>query len=153
MKKINFLWLVSILMLLPIGFVSCSDDDDEVGSDEIGSSANLVGVWKLVPDKTWVKENGEIIYDTDEGSSLVIEFKADGTWNMVGHYTGEYLVYEEDEGTWNYKNGVLTTSGIEDDGEIYSTRSTVKELTATKLVIEGYEEGIFEHVEYRKISD
>ena len=144
MKKINFLWLVSILMLLPIGFVSCSDDDDEVGSDEIGSSANLVGVWELVPDKTWVKENGEIIYDTDEGSSIVIEFKADGTWN---------LVYEEDEGTWNYKNGVLTTSGIEDDGEIYSTRSTVKELTATKLVIEGYEEGIFEHAEYRKISD
>ncbi len=30
MKKINFLWLMGILMLMPISFTSCYDDNERL---------------------------------------------------------------------------------------------------------------------------
>ena len=154
MKKINFLWLMGILMVLPVSFVSCSDDDDEVGS-----SADLVGVWEEVYYEWWEKENGKITYDgVDEGGEVRVEFKADGTLRDARMRNGKWDWY--DEGTWTYKNGVLTTS-VTEDGETYSESVDVKELTATKLVIEWYyketDDGVvyeeWERTECRKVSD
>lgn len=46
MRKINFLWLMGILMLLPISFVSCSDDDENNGSSEFATF-----VWNMGGNK------------------------------------------------------------------------------------------------------
>lgn len=43
MKKINYLWLFGLLAVTILGFTACSDDDEGPGS-----SAELVGTWKLV---------------------------------------------------------------------------------------------------------
>lgn len=32
MRKINFLWLIGLLLLMPFGFPSCSNGDDEDGA-------------------------------------------------------------------------------------------------------------------------
>lgn len=157
MKKLKLLFLFGLLSVMAFSFSACSDDDDEVGS-----SADLVGVWELVSYEYWEKENGEITYeDAGNENDERIEFKADGTYREAEYYNDEWNWDGEDVGaTWNYKNGVITMRYTE-DGETYSSSGTVKELTATKLVVEAYEketeEGVvyeyWTHSEYRKISD
>lgn len=178
MKKFNFIWLVSMLMLMPICFVSCSDDDDEIGVDPTGS--DLVGTWEVVSEYNYYKENGRVEYDdTDteygegEGFILKITFKKDGTFLAYNaEYDDESNEWEEDSfnGTWSYQNGKLQETGFWEDD---TTTWTVKELTRTKLVIEiaegedgyipvedyyknhfeDYDDVNYERYELRKISD
>ncbi len=152
MKKINFLWLVSILMLLPIGFVSCSDDDDE----GVGSASDLVGTWEMTLNVWYEKKNGEIVDEgTDDEGGLRIIFKEDGTY-MAGEYSDGNWDWEGPY-SWSYKDGKVTS--IDEYGE--SSTVTLKELTSSKVVWEGYEkyteEGdvyeYYDRYEYRKISD
>lgn len=154
MKRNNFLWLISILMLFPFSLVSCSDDDDE-GS--VGSTSELIGTWESVSRTYQWKEDGEII---DEGvendSDIRVIFNEDGTCRMAEYYNGTW--HWEDGGVWSYKNGKITIIGSGGDER---ESATVKELTSSKLVLEFHdkymEDGIsyedYGLVEYRKISD
>lgn len=155
MKKINFLWLVGIFMLLPICLVSCSDDDEE----GVGNKSDLVGTWESVSCTYQWKEDGVIVEEgTDSDNDMRIKFNEDGTYASAEYYNNKWDW--EEEGTWNYKNGKITIR-YEDEGESYSESATVKALTSSKLVIEYIdrytEDGIsyedYALWEYRKISD
>ena len=151
MKKINFLWLMGILMVLPVSFVSCSDDDEGVGS-----ASDLVGTWEMTLNVWYEKKNGEIVDEGtyDEGGLRII-FKEDGTYMSSEEDDGNWDL--EERGSWSYKNGKLTAT--DEYGE--SETVTLKELTSSKLVWEEYEkytEGgdVYEYYdmyEYHKISD
>ena len=90
----------------------------------------------------------------------MIKFNADGTYetNEYDYYNNKWWGWDV-TGTWSYKNGKLTCCIIED--EIYYETITVKELTSSKVVVEGvdkytengksYEEYYLE--EYHKISE
>lgn len=155
MKKIIFLWLVSILMLLPISFVSCSDDDEE----GVGSTSELVGTWEIVSRTYQWKEDGKIMEEgTENDSDTRITFSEDGTCKAAEYYNNKWNW--DETGTWSYKNGKITIRSTY-EGESYSETATVKELTSSKLVLEyidkytedgtSYED--YELSEYRKISD
>lgn len=152
MKKINFLWLVIILTLLPISFVSCSDDDEE----GVGSTSELVGTWEIVSHTYQWKEDGIIIEEgTENDSNTRITFNEDGTCKGAEFYNDKWNW--DWNGTWSYKNGKLSIAYPDSETET----ATVKELTSSKLVLEyidkytedgtSYED--YEHSEYHKISN
>lgn len=154
MRKINFLWLISILMLMPISFTSCSDDDDE-----IGSVSELVGTWEIVSRTYQWKEDGKVTEEgTESDNDLRITFNEDGTCKAAEYYNNKWN--EDEPGTWSYKNGKITIRSTY-EGESWSETATVKELTSSKLVLEyidkytedgtSYED--YELSEYRKISE
>lgn len=154
MKKINFLWLISILMLIPISFTSCSDDDDE-----IGSASELVGTWEIVSRTYQQKEGGKVIEEgTENDNDSRVTFNEDGTCKVAEYYNNKWDW--DQSGTWSYKNGKITIR-ITDEDESWSRTATVKELTSSKLVFEyinkytkdgtSYED--YELKEYRKISE
>ncbi|WP_298073529.1 lipocalin family protein [uncultured Bacteroides sp.] len=157
MKKFKLLFLLGLLSVMALSISACSDDDEGVGS-----ASDLVGVWELVSYEYWEKEDGEITYERVENDrDERIEFKADGTWREAWMYNGKWDWFDEEEGdTWNYKNGTIIRSFIE-DGRICSDEFHVKELTATNLVVEWYEKETYDGVvyeeweryEYRKVSD
>lgn len=155
MKKINFLWLVGIFMLLPISLVSCSDDDEE----SVGNKSDLVGTWESVSCTYQWKEDGVIVEEgTDSDNDMRIKFNEDGTYASAEYYNNKWNW--EEEGAWNYKNGKITIRSTY-DGETYSETFTVKTLTSSKLVVEfidrytedgtSYED--YALWEYRKISN
>ncbi len=79
MKKLNYLWMLGLLMFVAVNLCTCSDDDE----DNPGNS-DLVGTWQVFTDKGWDKINGEIEYEWDqEGDELgdqmgTVVFKEDG---------------------------------------------------------------------------
>lgn len=120
MKKINILWLISILMLLPISLVSCSDDDEE----GVGSASELVGTWECTYDYYYEKMNGKILYEEENDDiGHRIKFNADGTCYSDGELAN-----------WSYKDGAIHIKSSE-GVEYYP----VKNLTSTELTIEAYE--------------
>lgn len=141
MKKINFLWLVSILMLLPISFVSCSDDDEDAGS-----ASELVGTWECTYDYYYEKMNGEILYEEENDDiGHRITFNADGTCDSDG-----------ESANWSYKDGAIHIKSSE-GVEYYP----VKNLTSTEFTLEAYEKfkedgdtyEYYQKMIYKKISD
>lgn len=151
MKKLNYLWMLGLLMFAAINFVSCSDDDDAPGA-----FSDLVGLWELVSEESWAKYKGEEISDGWEmEADSRIKFNADGTWVDYEYYDGEWDL--SDTGTWEYKNGKLySTYDNEEYEEEAVDQMTVKELTASKLVLEFQtKEGDYEfgaRITYRKIE-
>lgn len=84
--------------------------------------------------KKWVYEEVEVGGQTMSGDMLgspIMEFRADGTYNM------EFGGMEEG-GTWKIQNDKLITVGqdVDDEQEL-----TIIELTESKLVVEGEADG------------
>lgn len=138
MKFIN-IWFWGLLSLIIISFTSCSDDD-------LGSSSDLVGSWKLTSCHFYMKLNGEVVYD-EEGEDVgeVITFNSDGT------------IYNDGEvAEWSYEDGKIRLEYGEEVEYV-----PVKTLTSSKLEIEIYEKetddgDVYEYYEnmvYTKISD
>lgn len=138
MKFIN-IWFWGLLSLIIISFTSCSDDD-------LGSSSDLVGSWKLTSSHFYMKLNGEVVYD-EEGEDVgeVITFNSDGT------------IYNDGEvAEWSYEDGKIRLEYGEEVEYV-----PVKTLTSSKLEIEIYEKetddgDVYEYYEnmvYTKISD
>lgn len=90
MKRFDILWLISILMLLPISFISCSDDDE----NNVNSSLQLLyGTWEEIREESY--KDGEIIPDHwSKWASWT--FKKDGS---VIHHSRSYV----DEGSYEFK--------------------------------------------------
>lgn len=69
-KKINLIWLLSLLMMVQVGFLSCNkdDDDDEVSTADLKTA--LIGSWKKVSHVSYVdgKESTDFsqYYDDDD---------------------------------------------------------------------------------------
>ena len=87
MKK-YFLFSVMVFMALSVGFSSCSDDDDDGGTN-----GDVVGKWSLVSRTL----NGS---SESVNSSDFLEIKSDG--NFLEYDGGDYAV-----GTWRQTNGKL----------------------------------------------
>ena len=153
MKKLNYLWMLGLLMFAAVNFSACSSDDD----DAPGSSSELVGLWESVSFEGWEKEDGEIVYEwEDDDDEARVKLNSDGTFVTYEYYSGEWDLC--DTGTWEYKNGKIYTTFDDEEYEEEATEvATVKELTSTRLVIEEYEkDGSYEYwgkSVYRKISE
>ncbi len=85
MKKLNYLWMLGLLMFVAVNLCTCSDDDSPGNSD-------LVGTWQVLTDKGWGKINGEIEYEWDQkGDELgdqmgTVVFKEDGSSYIYDQY-------------------------------------------------------------------
>ncbi|MDR0989338.1 MAG: lipocalin family protein [Prevotellaceae bacterium] len=149
MKKIYSLGLMALLLLLPVGFGSCSDDDEGTGS-----ASMLVGTWETVYQFLQEKENGIVVDEEENTERVRVTFNEDGTYDSAEYYNGEWDW--NFEGTWSYTNGKLT---VIEDGDSFLL--TVKTLTASKLVTEEtaretYNGNTYEYyalTEFRKISN
>ena len=154
MRKLNFLWMLGLLMFAAVNFSACSSDDDEPGS-----SSELIGLWESVSQKGWEKENGKIEYEWDEkDNDYRVQFNSDGTWEGFEYYEGEWDLC--DTGTWEYKGGKLYMTYDDEDEDEATDILNVKELTSSRLAVEvswreEYEGVIYETYTYsvlRKIN-
>ena len=101
MKKLNYLWMLGLLMFAAVNFSACSSSDDE--EEVLGSSSDLVGLWESVSMEGWTKLNGEIYDGVEmENEKVRIKFNADGTW----------IGYEFNEGEFGLANVAPTVAKI-----------------------------------------
>lgn len=146
MKKLIYWCLLSVMAL---GFGGCSDDDE-------GLLGDIVGTWVCVSENGWIKEDGEIIdeweYEYDYDYGIYCIFYEDGRFENVDP-SDDWEVCEE--GTWKIKNGVLYLAL---DGE--SSVFPIVSLTSTELVLgiheKEKEDGVtyeyYESCTYRKVK-
>lgn len=143
MKTKFFYWLGCLFLAL--AFVSCSSDDDEVGSSD-----SLVGSWKPVDQQGWEKENGEIVDEwsgtdsVDENS--IFTFYENGTGVLSITYEDFDYTYNVNF-TWKKSSNKLTCTV---NGE--STTSTIKTLNSTTLIIEVNDKYTEDGVTYEEYS-
>ena len=130
MKTIRFLRVALLIVLLCVGFSSCSKSDDDNG----GSSSNpLVGTWRAE------------VHEHDVNHYWEITFNANFSWSYVDYKVdGNKPSNPEDSGTYTIKDNttVILTSN---NGDVYSSRFTITD--GNKLV---FSEG--ERVTYYKIK-
>lgn len=131
MKKIFNLPLLLIILLVSFTFIGCSDDEDEITTN------NIVGTWKSTH---WLTDE-----DINDGSffgtgDLYIRFNADGTCVQVNIYD-DYIVdgevaYEGEidilKGTWALSEDKLT---LTEDG--ISVTFDILKLTEDELTLGG----------------
>ncbi len=124
MNKKNLLWLLSLLMMVQVSFVSCNkdDDDDEVSVADLKTS--FIGVWKEISDVCYVdgkeiKEESD--YYTDD-EYYTEEFKSDGTYLGLHYENGKEDTSYKTHGTWKLEGDIL----IYDDDDDYPEKVTIK---------------------------
>ena len=81
MNKKNLLWLLSLLMIVSVSFVSCNKDDDD---NDVDLNTAIIGTWKSVSDIWYidgVKDDDKSGISDD--NNTVYEFKSDGTGSSV----------------------------------------------------------------------
>lgn len=141
MKHLIKLFTLLVVMLLSVGFVSCSSDDDEPAEQPIAvTPANLDGVWKMT---AW--NNGQPM---PEGTYCYVVFhRRDNTMEMYDnmnsmyavHTTGSFFVkqdpylgyivggtYDNGVGDWNqlyivsnlYKSGSMIWTAKDDANDV-----------------------------------
>lgn len=123
------------IVLLSFAVSSCGDDDEE-----IGSRADLIGMWEITHVKGSGISEGEKVNEDADMNNMRYEFKEDGTlvWyekSGSSWYVDEQLQYEYKSGGQLYLRESDGTP-FEDDFEKYSMK--VVKLTESTLVIEEY---------------
>ena len=123
MKTLRFIGMALVAIIMSVNFVACSDDDDEITSD------NLVGRWVMIHQQGYEKyENmpnlNEEWNGAPEGDDFVnFTFNADGTFD------------EGEGGKWTLHGNTLTLkyyyNGEVD--EVYDLK--VLELSSSKAVL------------------
>ena len=130
MKTIRFLRVALLIVLLCVGFSSCSKSDDDNGAS---LSNPLVGTWRAE------------VHEHDVNHYWEITFNADFSWSTVDYRKDKEKPSNPDEsGTYTIKDNttVILTSN---NGDVYSSRFTITD--GNKLV---FSEG--ERVTYYKIK-
>jgi hypothetical protein len=113
-KKLNYAWLLSLLMIFSITFVSCSkDDDDEVNKDE------LIGTWK-----------SEKVEGSYQGVKVELPMEVTYEFNKDGSYT-EKSIEGTEKGTWELSGNKLKLTS---DGE---TTTLTAEISGKTLTLSG----------------
>ena len=82
MNKKNLLWLLSLLLIVSVSFVSCNKDDDD---NDVDLNTAIIGTWKSVSHVLYidgVKDDDESEI-SDDDNNTVYEFKSDGTGSSV----------------------------------------------------------------------
>ena len=134
MKKVNYLWIVGLLMFAVANLCSCSEKEDELNPE-------LFGLWKVVSDEGWEKVNGEIEYSWSQTGDEIedkwfVEFGENGRFNMYVEYGDTLMAEEVGEVNWKYKNGSIYLSNPLFGGEY--KWATVKSLTSSFLTLEEH---------------
>ena len=124
MKSLRFIGMAIVAIIMSVNFVACSDDDDEITSD------NLVGRWVMIHQQGYEKYEempnlNEEWNGAPEGDDFVnFTFNADGTFD------------EGEGGKWTLHVNTLTLkyyyNGEVD--EVYELK--VLELSSSKAVLE-----------------
>lgn len=114
------------MAVLCVGFVSCSDDDDE------DYSKSIIGTWEMTNTKGWyyaVGNDKEYWDENAEAGEYQITFKSDNTGYSYedGEFDGNFK--------WSLNDGKLKIFATNEDGEEKNDEATIKELTSNKLVL------------------
>ena len=109
MKKVLSIWSLTMLLVMCVGFTSCSKDDDDggKGGDTKKFSELLLGKWKYYAyyDGDWCKVDNE----------YYIQFNSDGSFSP-NYKTWELSASNETVGPYgNYYNLALKGHPYEDD--------------------------------------
>ena len=96
-KKLNLIWLFSLLMMVQVCFVSCNKDDDEDTVSVSDLNTTIISTWKSVSMSEYV--DGKKFNETtcSDDYYFLIEFKSDGTYAATDLIEGEKDTYD---GTW-----------------------------------------------------
>ena len=139
MNKKNLLWLLSLLMMVQVSFVSCNKDDDD--EDDVVPISDLktaiIGTWKELSDELYmdnkvVKE--ESIYH-DDINYYEFEFKSDGTYLDRKFKDGKEVENYDYDGTWTLDGDKITFS---------NEPSSVRQVTIKgNTLILSYDDGSF----------
>ena len=124
MKNLKFLSFV-LFAILSVGFISCGDDDDEIGGED-----TLVGTWQCTWSEGYEKDLQNSANDDEWNGAedFTVTFKADGT-----------AVIDGDGCKWKLEGNQLSI--VDDDARDEWEVSTVLKLTDSELIIESYEKG------------
>ncbi len=115
MKKISLL-LLSTLMAFCV-FTSCSDDDD----DDKKVNNSIVGTWTFKEVQTDVKTNST--ENDKKAKDYIIEEEEDWakattfTFNENGTFVAKNTMYNDESGTYTFKDGKLIFNYTNEDGE------------------------------------
>lgn len=144
------LFLLSLLALLNLGFVSCSDDEDD---DSGGSASNLFGKWRaerVFTEGEWFNLddlNLEVLYELnkdftytsyqfelDQEKTLVIEDGdseiENGKFTVKGKKMYTYPAGDDDEEEFTYSiNGDRLTFSYYDEEDDYEFKLNLKRYT------------------------
>lgn len=127
--KFSFLAFLMIVLVAPVAFMACSDDDD-AGSDPIPEE--LLGKWRQVSQVysncAIEEENGTVEYECTDSDCVTVEFFDDGTF--------EYIILEggiEDvtEGTFRINGNKITL--CPNDGDCGTDTFSVDEETLSAM--------------------
>ncbi len=153
MKKLNFVYVLSLICMIATIFISCEDDkenDENVISDE-----KIIGLWQFFYSDDAV-DGGYV----DDGGYL--DIKADGTYAFYAQYTLEppHLWYADEEGSWRVENNEFHMFYTENDGTEDVLSYRIKSVSDTELrliasfmyedidVEEAYRKGNIEDIEF-----
>ena len=132
MKKIKFLLMLLIGVVMSFAFVSCGDDDDDDNNNNSGQYAGspIVGTWIRTYE---VVDNGKHLF------SETYTFKADGTFTYVsGYEEGEPHTYKK-SGTFLYdkdsKNLTLVITNATRDKIIGAHISYTVDIVANEYIV------------------
>ena len=81
-NKKNLLWLLSLLLIVSVSFVSCNKDDDD---NDVDLNTAIIGTWKSVSHIMYIDgvKDDDKSGISDDDSNSVYEFKSDGTGSSV----------------------------------------------------------------------
>lgn len=123
------------IVLLSFAVSSCGDDDEE-----IGSRADLIGMWELTHVKGGGISESEKVNEDVDMNNMRFEFKEDGTLNWYEKRGSSWRIDEQLQ--FEYKSGgqlyLRDSDGTpyEDEYEKYSMK--VVKLTESTLILQEY---------------
>lgn len=144
MKNIKFFSLLALLAVSLLSFTACSDDDDDVSSDDIEN--NILGTWQTTHvegywyDDTEEENIIEINHDVEEDEAERLKFNANGTCQYYTYVTSlDKWVSAGSDYTYTIIGSKIVIS--ESDGMVWGTYNVLS-LSSDRVVIEGMlEEG------------
>ena len=104
MKKVFSIWSLAMLMVMCVGFASCSKDENKGGNGGMSQkdfSKQIVGKWKYFAyyhDGWNVVENGNYIQFNSDGTLSSSNYK---TWKVIGEGSTIFTVNGND--IYSYK--------------------------------------------------
>lgn len=99
-----------MMLVMGMGFTSCSDDDNDEPDATTGDATSIVGKWKLYEeDESGYYSNYLTIYEDGEWES---------EWTEASH--SGYIYQGDDYGTYTYSNGKVNIISVKyGDTETY----------------------------------
>lgn len=120
-RKSCVLLMAMVAIVLSLGFVSCSDDDEEGGSGSL--PANLVGVWRNV-----AAESGEYTYFIIQANSAHFRYSP----TLEDDYGEDYAL--------SYDASTQTLELVDNGEDAFTWHMRVVSLTNQQLVLEYIDE-------------